>query len=86
MKYILFLLIIVLISCAGPKDPNDLGLVERLPKGEYVIWNYGSRHIVKCQNSEGKFYYLNDANFDQNNGIAGYDAQQYHEKTKITIK
>jgi hypothetical protein len=85
MKHILLLLIIVLISCASPKDPNDLGSVERLPKGEYIIWNSGSRHVVKCQNSEGKFYWLNDAYF-QENGISGYDAHQYTNKTKITIK
>ena len=85
MKYLLFFAIIILTSCASPKDPNDLGYVDRLPKGEYVIWNYGSRHIVKCQNLEGKFYFLNDGNFDEN-GIPGYDAHQYRNKTKVTIK
>jgi hypothetical protein len=85
MKKLIFLLLIFIIGCGSPKDPNNLGLVERLPKGEYVIWNYGSRHIVKCENNQGKFYYLNDAHFSQN-GINGYDAHQYREKTKITIK
>lgn len=85
MKLFLFISLIVLLGCAGPKDPNDLGLVERLPKGEYVIWNTGSRHMVKCQNTEGKSYWLNDAHFEEN-GIPGYDAHQYREKTKIIIK
>jgi len=85
MKYILFLFLILLLGCAAPKDPNDLGLVERLPKGEYIIWNTGSRHMVKCQNSEGKIYWFNDANFDEN-GINGYDAHQYINKTKIIIR
>ena len=62
-----------------------MGLVKYLPKGEYVIWNTGSRHIVKCLKSDGRVYWLNDADFDVNN-ISGYDAHQYREKTKIIIK
>jgi hypothetical protein len=85
MRKIIFLMLIVLISCAGPKDPNYMGYVERLPKGEYVIWNTGSRHIVRCVNKEGKYYSLNDSHFAEN-GIPGYDAHQYREKTKIVIK
>ena len=84
MKYIL-LLFIILISCGSPKNPNDCGYTDQLPKGEYVIWNAGSRHIVKCQNLEGKFYWLNDANFVIN-GIKGSDAQQFINKTKFIIK
>ena len=72
-------------SCSTKSDPNCLGVVEKLPKGDYIIYNYGSRHIVKCEKSDGKYYYLNDYYFKQN-GISGYDAHQYREKTKITIK
>jgi hypothetical protein len=85
MKYILFLILFFLVGCAGPRDPNDLGLVEQLPKGEYIIWNTGSRHMVKCVNTEGKAYWLNDAHFRQN-GIDGYDAHQYTNKTKVIIR
>jgi hypothetical protein len=85
MRKLIFFLFVFIIGCNSPKDPNDLGLVERLPKGEYIIWNTGSRHIVKCVNKEGKSYWLNDAHFDEN-GIPGYDAHQYREKTKIVIK
>ena len=86
MKYtITILLIFVLFSCARPKDDNYLGYVEVLPKGEYIIYNYGSRHIVRCDRTDGKYYSLNDANFNLN-GIPGYDAHQYHNKTKIIIK
>lgn len=73
-----------MFCCAEP-DPNDLGVVENLPKGEYVIWNYGSRHLVKCLRPDGKYYYLNDNDFSRN-GISGYDAHQYHDKTRVLIK
>lgn len=72
-----------MVGCVEP-DPNNLGRVERLPSGEYVIWNYGSRHIVKCLRSDGKYYYLNDNDFWKN-GISGHDAHQYREKTRIVI-
>lgn len=87
MKNILLSISIILIlsSCAKPSEPKCLGLVNKLPKGEYVIWKYGSRHIVKCLNSKGKFYFLNDTNFSVN-GIKGYGAHEYHKKTKIIIK
>lgn len=81
---ILFSLLIIM-SCNMPHDPNNLGTVEILPKGEYIIYNIGSRHTVKCIRPDGKYYWLNDANFSINN-IPGYDAHQYIDKTKITIK
>jgi hypothetical protein len=86
MKKTIYLIIFTLslVGCGGPKDLNNLGLVTRLPRGEYIIWNSGSRHIVKCQREDGKYYLLNDANFDVN-GINGYDAHQYREKTRILI-
>lgn len=63
-----------------------MGTVKYLPKGEYVIWNTGSRHIVKCINVKtDKYYFLNDAHFSLN-GIPGHDAHEYREKTKIVIK
>ena len=61
-----------------------MGRVEVLPKGEYVIWNTGSRHIVKCLRNDGKYYWLNDNDFERNN-ISGHDAHQYRDKTKIII-
>lgn len=85
MRQFLFVFLIVLYSCNSSTNPNDLGLVDKLPKGEYIIWNQGSRHIVKCLRSDGKYYWLNDAHFKAN-GIDGYDAHQYMEKTKIIIK
>jgi hypothetical protein len=85
MKYLLISLISLFISCNTPKDNNNLGLVEKLPPGEYIIWNHGSRHIVKCLMPNGKYYYLSDANFSINN-IEGYDAHQYRNKTKIIVK
>ena len=78
-------MMITIVNCGAPIDKNDMGTVERLPKGNYTIWNTGSRHVVKCLKDDGKVYWLNDANFKQN-GIDGYDAHQYHEKTKITIE
>lgn len=80
-----YFLIFLLFGCNQRKEPNDLGVFEKLPKGEYVIWNTGSRHIVKCLKSDGKIYWLNDADFDVN-GIDGYDAHQYYDKTKIIIE
>jgi hypothetical protein len=80
-----FIIAIVLASCAGPHDPNDLGTVTYLPKGEYIIWNTGSRHMVKCQRPDGKCYWLNDSNFDIN-GIPARDAHEFRNKTRITIK
>ena len=85
MKQILIVLVILILSCNSQKSPNDLGLITHLPKGQYIIWNTGSRHIVKCLRPDGKFYWLNDANFDENN-IDGYDAHKYYNKTKIIIK
>lgn len=82
---ILIILVILLMSCGAPDDPNYLGYVEYLAKGEYIIYNYGSRHMVKCIRPDGKYYMLNDSDFEQN-GIQGYDAHQYREKTKIIIK
>lgn len=81
---LLCLLYLSIISCSN-SDTNSLGVVEKLPKGNYIIYNYGSRHIVRCEKSNGKYYYLNDYYFKQN-GIPGYDAHQYRNKTKITIK
>jgi len=80
-----FGLMVATVNCAGPKDENDMGIVERLPKGNYTIWNYGSRHMVKCLREDGKYYLLNDWHFKQN-GIEGYDAHQYVYKTQITIE
>jgi hypothetical protein len=78
-------IMITSVNCNAPRDKNDMGTVEILPKGNYIIWNTGSRHIVKCVKDDGKVYWLNDANF-QKNGIDGYDAHQYHDKTQITIE
>lgn len=85
MKYVLIFISLVILSCGRNQDPNDLGIVEILPSGEYTIWNYGSRHLVKCLRPDGKYYYLNDNDFEKN-GIDGHDAHQYHDKTKIIIK
>ena len=86
MKKLFYILLgITLANCNSPKDKNDRGCVERLPKGNYTIWNTGSRHIVKCLKDDGTIYWLNDADFNQN-GIDGYDAHQYHDKTQITIQ
>ena len=86
MKLFIFIILLLsFISCANKKDSNDLGYVEKLPKGTYTIYNYGSRHIVRCVNSEGKYYHLNDGNFDIN-GIPGHDAHQYSNKTVVIIK
>jgi hypothetical protein len=78
-------IMITSVNCNGTRDKNDMGIVEKLPKGNYTIWNTGSRHIVKCAKDDGKVYWLNDADFKQN-GIDGYDAHQYHDKTQITIE
>jgi hypothetical protein len=78
-------MMIVMVNCNAPRDKNDMGTVEKLPNGNYTIWNSGSRHMVKCLKDDGKTYWLNDAYFQQN-GIDGYDAHQYHDKTKITIE
>lgn len=87
MRYFTIVILLFLITACNhrPDDPNDKGLVERLPKGKYVIWNYGSRHIVKCLREDGTYYWLNDADFDKN-GISGYDAHQYTDKTNIVIE
>lgn len=85
MKLLTYLLCIFLLSCAGPKDPNYLGYVEILPKGTYKIINKGSRHIVYCYREDGKYYTLNDINFELN-GIPGNDAHQYHNLTTVIIK
>ena len=88
MKKLLLLLAIItlLASCSNTaEDIHDKGFVIYLPKGEYVIWNTGSRHIVKCLNNNGDYYWLNDSHFDENN-IPGYDAHKYRNKTLITIK
>lgn len=85
MKNTLLILILVLCGCSSPKDDNYLGLVEKLPVGEYVIYNWGSRHMVRCIRPDGKYYMLNDHHF-RANGIAGYDAHQYQDKTRIKIK
>lgn len=85
MKKLFAIVTTLILSCNSAKSPNDLGLVKYLPKGEYIIWNTGSRHIVKCLRPDGKFYWLNDGNFDEN-GIDGYDAHKYYDKTKIIIK
>ena len=78
-------IVIAMVNCNGPKDINDMGSIEKLPKGNYTIWNSGSRHVVKCVKDDGKIYWLNDCDF-KINGIDGYDAHQYINKTKITIK
>jgi hypothetical protein len=84
MKYLI--ICAVLMACGTKNnDTNDLGVVTYLPKGEYIIWNTGSRHIVKCLKTDGTYYWLNDAYFSRN-GIEGYDAHQYHYKTKVIIK
>jgi hypothetical protein len=85
MRYLLIIVTFLFTACAGKPDPNYLGYVEKLPKGEYVIYNYGSRHIVRCERTDGKYYSLNDGNFSKN-GIPGYDAHQYRNKTKVIIK
>jgi hypothetical protein len=87
MKRLLLIatILIGLVSCAQERSPYDKGSVEYLPSGEYIIWNTGSRHIVKCVDTNGYYYWLNDGYFQQN-GIPGYDAHEYHEKTRITIK
>lgn len=87
MKHLIILFICaVLMACVNKNnDPNDLGVVTDLPKGEYIIWNSGSRHMVKCLKKDGTYYWLNDANFSRN-GIRGYDAHQYYDKTKVIIK
>lgn len=85
LKYIFTLYTLFFLSCNVQKDKNDLGLVTYLPKGEYIIYNTGSRHIVKCLKPDGKYYWLNDVNFRINN-IPGYDAHQYHDRTKIIIR
>ncbi len=84
-KLLIALLLIGLVSCSSYESPYDMGSVEYLPKGEYLIWNTGSRHVVKCVGTDGYIYWLNDGYFEQN-GIPGYDAHQYREKTKIIIK
>lgn len=85
MKKILIFLFLFFIGCAGKKDNNYMGYVEKLPPGEYIIYNYGSRHIVKCVNNKGEWFSLNDSNFEQN-GIPGNDAHEYIKQTKIIIK
>ena len=49
-------MMITLVNCNAPRDKNDMGTVERLPKGDYTIWNTGSRHIVKCVKEDGYVY------------------------------
>lgn len=86
IKYIMIIIFIfTILSCGGKvDDKNDLGLITKLPKGEYVIWNYGSRHIVKCLRVDGKYYYLNDTHF-KSNGIDARGAHEFYDKTTITI-
>lgn len=86
MKRNLLAILFFVISCNNT-DPNYLGNVERLPKGEYRIYNYGSRHTVRCVQKDGKYFYLNDHNFSKN-GIPGHDANEYYEKdfVYITVK
>lgn len=85
-KILSILLLALFISCVkNEPDINYLGYVDKLPKGEYTIYNYGSRHIVKCDRHDGKYYYLNDVNFDLNN-IKGHDAHEYINPTKIVIQ
>lgn len=85
MRLLTCLLCAFLLSCAGPKDPNYLGYVRILPEGTYKIVNKGSRHIVYCYREDGKYYTLNDADFDLN-GIPGYDAHQYRNLTTVEIR
>jgi len=91
MKQFLLILSIIVLSCAGPQEKDRegnsiyLGYIEKLPKGEYVIYNWGSRHIVRCERKDGKYYTLNDSRFSLNN-IPGHDAHQYRNRTKISIK
>ncbi len=79
------ILFLLLFSCNTSVDTNNLGTVTKLPPGEYLIWNTGSRHIVKCLKTNKEYYYLNDVHF-KINGIPGYDAHQYTDITKIIIK
>ena len=83
--FLIILLVLSITNCANKKDNKYLGYVNKLLKGEYIIYNYGSRHIVKCVKPDGTYYCLNDGNFELN-GIPGRDAHKYHEKTKIIIK
>ena len=86
MKYLITLLITIFImACSNTKDPNDMGTVTYLPKGKYVIQNTGSRHMVRCVKTDGKIYWLNDNNFEEN-GIPAKDAHQFRNQTRITIK
>lgn len=78
-------MMVTTVNCNSPKDKNDMGTVEILPKGKYTIWNSGSRHLVKCQKDDGKIYWLSDMDFEKN-GIQGTDAHDYIQKTQITIK
>lgn len=81
-------IIIILLfcySCNSKPDPNYLGYVHILPKGEYTIKQGGSRHIVRCTTKEGKYYLLNDSYFEEN-GIEGRDAHEYPNPTEITIE
>lgn len=84
-KNLLIIFTIFIFGCNQPKDENYLGYVEKLPKGEYTIYNYGSRHMVKCVRTDGKYYMLNDTDF-KINGIKGHDAHEYHNPAKIFIK
>ena len=85
MKNIILILFLITSCNQLPNDPNDKGIVEKLPAGKYVIWNCGSRHIVKCLGEDGTYYWLNDTDFHKNR-IPGYDAHQYHDKKIIIIK
>lgn len=78
-------LMVTTVNCNSPKDKNDMGTVEVLPKGNYTIWNSGSRHLVKCQKDNGNIYWLSDMDFEKN-GIHGTDAHDYIQKTQITIE
>ncbi len=84
-NYWIFLVLIIFACQTRKPDPNYLGYIQELPIGEYVIYNYGSRHIVRCERKDGRYYCLNDANFPLN-GIAGRDAHEYRNKTKIRIE
>lgn len=84
-KFIVIIVVFLIYSCAESRSPNDLGLTQILPKGEYVIYNTGSRHMVKCIDSKGQYYWLNDSYFNLN-GIPGRDAHEYRNPTKIIIK
>jgi len=81
----LIIIILLLYSCGSNKSPNDLGYVEKLPKGKYIIENRGSRHLIRCTRPDGKYFWLNDADFSKN-GIPGYDAHKYVDPTSIIIK